>query len=171
MEGVRNVEPLQEDCGVAFRRVPVFFADDALELAEAHAGLVGHLGLRVELVAFEEGVPQTVVTHDDRIDDAMLVERELILLQDAEFRGPHDGTLLGIELAGEQFHEGGFAGPVRARQAVPPARRKGRRHVLEERLRAVTHSDAAYRNHDLPILTEQTFFTGVHEIGRRGILH
>ena len=45
MQLVRNIEALQKDRGVAFGGVPVLFADDPLELAEPHAGFVGHLGL------------------------------------------------------------------------------------------------------------------------------
>ena len=41
-------------------RVAVLFADDALELAEAHAVLVGHVGLRVEPLALLERRPQAL---------------------------------------------------------------------------------------------------------------
>ena len=141
---VRDVEALKQDRGVAFGRVAVLFADDALELAEAHAGFVRHLGLRVQLVALGQRVPQPAVAHDDRVDDAKAVERVLILAQHAELARPDDGALLGIELAGQQLHEGRLAGAVGTRQAVAPACRKGGGDVLEECLRAVPHSDAAY---------------------------
>ena len=42
MELVGNVEALQQDRGVAFGGVTVLFADDALELAQAHARFVRH---------------------------------------------------------------------------------------------------------------------------------
>ena len=141
---VGDVEALQQHRGIALGRVAVLFADDALELAEAHAGLVGHLGLRVQLVALGQRVPQPLVAHDDRVDDAKAVERVLILAQHAELGGPDDGALLGIELARQQLHEGRLAGAVGAGQAVPPARRKGGGDVLEEHLRAVPHRHAAY---------------------------
>ena len=48
MELVGNIEALQQDRRVALGLVAVFFADDALELAEAHAVGVGHLALGVE---------------------------------------------------------------------------------------------------------------------------
>ena len=41
VQRVGDVEPLQQHGGVAFGRVAVLVADDAFELAEAHAVLVG----------------------------------------------------------------------------------------------------------------------------------
>ena len=57
MELVGDIEALQQDRGVALRFVAVLFADDALELAEAHAIRVGHLGLGVEKVTLFERAP------------------------------------------------------------------------------------------------------------------
>ena len=51
VQRVGDVEALQQNGGVALGRVAVLLADDALELAETHAVLVGHVGLRVERVA------------------------------------------------------------------------------------------------------------------------
>ena len=81
---VGDVEALQQDRGVAFGRVAVLLADDAFELAEAHAVGLGHLGLGVEELALFERAPQALVPHDDRVDHAELVEGELVLPQDAE---------------------------------------------------------------------------------------
>ena len=50
--------PCEQDRGVALGRVAVLFADDAFELAEAHAVLVGHVGLGVEPLALLERRPQ-----------------------------------------------------------------------------------------------------------------
>ena len=64
---VGDVEALQQNRRVALRRVAVLLADDALELAEAHAVLVGHdRRLRVELLALLERRPQPAVAHDRR---------------------------------------------------------------------------------------------------------
>jgi hypothetical protein len=152
---VGDVEPLQQHGGVALGRVPVLLADDALELAEAHAIVVRHVRLLVELVPFLERGPQAVVAHDDGIDDPILVEGVLILTQDAELARPVDRAALGLGLASQQLHERGFAGAVRPRQAVAPARRERRRDLLEEDLRPEPHRNAADRNHaQVPSLTE-----------------
>ena len=55
---VGDVEALEQDGGVALGGVAVLFADDALELAEAHAVVVGHVGLGVEPLALLERRPQ-----------------------------------------------------------------------------------------------------------------
>ena len=119
---VGDIETLKQNRGVAFGRIAVFFADDPFELAEAHAGLVGHLGLGVQLVALVQRAPQALVAHDDGVDDAELVERVLVLAKHAQLARAGDRALLGVEFAGQQLHERGLAGAVRAGEAVPSAR-------------------------------------------------
>ena len=80
--------------GVALGGVAVLLADDALELAEPHAVLVGHLGFGVERLALLQRRPQPLVAHDHGVDHAECVEGELILAQDAELRRPDDRALL-----------------------------------------------------------------------------
>jgi hypothetical protein len=74
-------------------------ADDALELAEAHAVLVRQRRLGVEPITLGQRVPQHGVAHDDGVDDAVRVEGELILAQDAEARRPADAALLRLQVA------------------------------------------------------------------------
>ena len=131
-------------------RVAVLVADDALELAEAHAVLVGHVGaLLVEPLAFLERAPQALVAHDDRVDDAELVEGELVLAQHAELLRPRHRPLLRDQLAGQQLHERGLAGAVRTGQAVAATRRKRRGHVVEEHLRPVPHRHTSDCDHGI----------------------
>ncbi len=93
---VGDVEPLQQHRGVALGRIPVLFADDALELAEAHAILVRHVGLGVELIALLQRAPQPLVAHDHRVDHAEPVEGVLILPEHAELGRTDDGTALRL---------------------------------------------------------------------------
>jgi hypothetical protein len=65
----------------------------------------------------------------------------LVLFEDADFFGADDGALLGVDLAGEDLHEGGFAGAVGAGEAVATAGGEGNGDVLEEKLRAIAHCD------------------------------
>ena len=118
---VRNVETLQQNRGVALGRVAVFFADDALELAEAHAVGVGERGLGVQHLARLQRLPQPRVAHDHGVDHAECVERELILTQDAELVRPDDRALLRQRLAGQQLHERRLARAVRPGQAIAAA--------------------------------------------------
>ena len=115
VQRLRDVEALEQDGGVAFGAVAVLFADDAFELAEAHAVLVGHVRLLVEDVAFLQSAPQAFVPHDDRVDDLELVELVLVLAEDADLLRADDRPLLGRELTRKELHEGRLAGPVRAR--------------------------------------------------------
>jgi hypothetical protein len=80
-----------------------------------------------------------MVAHDHGVDDAELVEGELILAQHADLGGAHDRAALRRQLAGQQLHERRLAGAVGAGQAVPAARGKRRRHVVEEDLRPEPH--------------------------------
>jgi hypothetical protein len=82
-----DVEAVEENGGVGFGGVAVLVADDAFELAETHAVGVGHLGLLVDAVALFKGGPEGLVAHDDGVDDAIGVEGELVLAEDAELAG------------------------------------------------------------------------------------
>src|SRR4030095_13198621 len=104
----------------------------ALELAEAHAVLVGHVGTGIESVALLERAPQPGVAHDHRVDDPELVEGVMVLAQDADLRRTDDRPALRQLLAGEQLHEGRLAGPVGARQSIPAAGRKSRADVFKK---------------------------------------
>ena len=52
-----------------------------------------------------------------------------------------DVALLGVDLAGEDLHEGGFAGAVGAGEAIASAGGEGDGDILKEELGAVTHGD------------------------------
>ena len=147
VDGFGNVEAVEEDGGVGFGGVSVFVADDAFELAESHAVGVGEFGLLVDAVALFEGGPERLVAHDDGVDDAIGVEGELVLTEDAEFARADDGAFLRVELAGEDLHEGGFAGAVGAGESVAAAGDKADADVFKEDLRAVAHGDVADTEH------------------------
>ena len=159
----RDVESLQQHGRVALRRVAVLLADDALELAEAHAVLVGERRpwrrdcSRAWSVCHSRWLPMITVSID-----AERVERELVLPQHAELVRPRDRALLRQRLAGQQLHERRLAGAVRPRQpvAASPGERGG--HVLEEQLRAEPHRHVLHGNHLPPHWrrTELTIVTG-----------
>ena len=152
---VGDVEALQQHGGIALGGVAVLLADDPFELAQPHAVLVRHVGLLIEPVALDHRLPQAGVAHDHGVDDAMRVELELVLAQDAELRRTDHGAFLRVEGAGEQLHERGLAGPVGARQPVAAPGRERRGDVLEEHLGAIPHRHAADRNHRESALLEE----------------
>jgi hypothetical protein len=145
---VRDVEPLKQDCRVALGGVSVFFTDDALELAQPHAVLVGHVRAGVKHVALLECVPEALVSHDRRVDHAESVKGVLVLAQDAQLRWTRNRSALRRLIAGQQLHERGLARAIGPGEPVAPPRGKRRGHVLEEHLRAEPHGHTADRNHE-----------------------
>ena len=79
----RDAEADEELGRLALGDVAVLFGDDALELAEADADLVGHLAGEEALLLLHR-VPERLVAHHDGVEDALLVVLEVVLLEDAE---------------------------------------------------------------------------------------
>ncbi len=142
--GIRStLEAIEQHRGVGFRGVAAFFADDSFEFAEAHAIRVRELfvGLGVERVALLEGLPQRRVAHDDGVDDAKLVEGKLVLAQNAKLFWAADRAFGRLQFAGENFHQRGFAGAIRAGDGVAAPREEGAGDVLEQDSGAEAHRD------------------------------
>ena len=91
---VGNIQTLQQDRGIALSRITVLFPDNAFQLTELHAIGVCHVVLGINRVALLQRRPQTLVSHDDRIDHAVGVERELVLAQDPQLPRTHDRHFL-----------------------------------------------------------------------------
>ncbi len=92
-------------------------------------------------LALFERRPEPLVAHDDGVDDAVRVEGVLVLFEDAEFLGADHSALLGIDLAGEDLHEGGLAGAVGPGEAIAASAGERYRDILKEQLCAVAHRD------------------------------
>src|SRR5207253_755853 len=122
-------------------------ANNALELAQAHAVLVGHLRLLVNTVAFRERGPQRSIAHDHCIDHAVIVECELILAQHAHLSRAHDRALLRVQFPGEDFHKCGLAGAVGPGKTIAPSPDKGHGDLLKEDLRSIAHRHIADTDH------------------------
>ncbi len=138
-----DTEAIEKNCSVGFGSVSVLFADDSFEFAETHAVLVGEFVVRfgVEGFAFLQRFPKPRVAHDDGVDHAIFVKRELVLAQNAEFFRPRDVTFGRFELAREDFHERGLAGAIRAGNGVAASGEKSTGNVLEQYSSAEPHSD------------------------------
>ena len=143
MHFVWNVEPLQQNRGIALGGVAIFLADDAFEFAEFHTVRIGHLMLRIDDLALFECGPQTPVAHDDGVDDAIFIEGKLILAQNAKLARPDDGSLLRVEFAGQKLHERGFPRAVRAGKAVALPRNKSGGNFVKQNFGAVAHGHIA----------------------------
>src|SRR5262245_58892912 len=143
MEAFRNSNGEQQLAGSRLGRVPVEGRELALDLGRVQAFGLAQGGLRVQPLALLIELPQPLVTHDDRVKNGGLLERELILAQlaDAHVRLGRDVAVRRLELAGEDLQERRLAGAVRADQPVtiPVAELDG--DVLEERLLTELNSD------------------------------
>src|ERR1700686_4519739 len=106
MQRAVYTEAVEENGGVSFRGVAAFFTDDAFEFTEAHAVGVGKRVVRlgIEFVALFESLPERGVAHDDGVNDAKLIEGELVLTEDTELFGASYGAFSGLEFAGEDLH-------------------------------------------------------------------
>ena len=149
-----DAKAVEQRGGVGFGGVAAFFADNAFEFAEAHAVGVGQffVGLGVERVALFERFPERGVAHDDGVDHAKLIERELILAQDAHFLRARDRAFGRLEFAGQDFHECGFAGAIGAGDGVAAPGHEGAGDVFEEDPGSEAHGDVVDCEHNPPIV-------------------
>ncbi len=150
MHFVRNVEALQKNRGIALRGVPVFFANNAFQLAQTHAVGIVQFMLLVDPVALFQSRPQTFVAHNDRIDHAIGIERILVLAQHAQLFRAHHHALLRVEIAAQDLHKRGFSGSVGPGQAIAATRGKCGGDIFKQDLRSIAHAYIADRNHIYP---------------------
>ena len=76
-------EPDEKLGGLALRRVPVVLGDDPLELGQAHPHRVVDFAGE-ELVLLDHRRPELGLPRHDRVEDALLVVDEVVLLEDAQ---------------------------------------------------------------------------------------
>jgi hypothetical protein len=152
MEIDLDTQAVEQGACVGFGGVAAFFTDGAFEFAEAHTVGVSQLFVRlgVEGVALLQRFPESGVAHDDGIDHAKFVESELILAEDAHLFGAGDGALGGLEFAGQDLHQGGFARAVRTGNAITATRHECSCDVLEEDARTETHGYIVDGQHNPP---------------------
>ena len=142
-----NVQTLQQSSGIGFGRVAAVVADDPLKLAEAHAVLVGPIRcIFVEPFAFLQRLPQRGVPHDHGVDDAVVIERELILAEDADFLGARNRTLGWLQFAGQDFHERRLTGAIGAGNRVASSLLESGVHFFKQNAGAEAHGEVVDRD-------------------------
>ena len=147
----RDAKAFEEGCRARFRRVAVFFANDAFEFRETHADVVGHLDL-VQALFLLHGAPKRLVSHHDGVEDARLLIREVILLQDAdtELLGDVHPALIGVFFAGDDLEERRLSRAIRAHERIALAWVEAHGDVLEEDFWAEALRELVERDHDFP---------------------
>ena len=153
VQRIIHVQTVEQNSGIGLRRVTILVADDGFEFCHAHAIAVRQLvmGFCVQRIALLQGFPQNRIAHDDGIDHAKLVERKLVLPQHAELLRPADRALRGLEFAGHDFHQRGFARAIRTGDGVAPPVKKRAGDVFEQNPIAEAHGDVIEGNQDLQL--------------------
>jgi hypothetical protein len=133
---------------LALGRVPVLLCHDPLELGQTHArGVVDLAG--EELLLFSHRFPELCPPRHDRVDDALGVVDEVVLLDDAELElsGDADVAAVPVLLPREHADERRLADAVGAGDAVALSRVKLQADALEKDLRAETLGDSVENDH------------------------
>ena len=98
--------------------------------------------------------------HDHSVDDAKVVEGELILPKDAEALRARDRAFGRLELPGKNLHQSGFAGTVGTGDGVAAARHEGAGDILKQDARTEAHGDIVDREHNLPSIADESLAAG-----------
>ena len=139
----RNANAHEQFAGACFTGVPVEFGELDFEFSDSHAVFFAHGVLRVQPIARFFHSPQFLVPHDHRVQNALFFKRELILAQNPEpFFGIERYIAVGgFKFAAEDFHQGGFAAPVGANQAISMTIAELNRDIFEQGLGTELNGD------------------------------
>ena len=149
MELGAHAQALEDAAGVALGLPAAQLGVLLLQLAGADAVGLGHLLLGIEGLLLLADVVEALVAHDDGVHDVVGVVGVLILLEHRHAGLGQDGDLAGggLQLAGEDFQEGGFTRAVGADDAVADALGELEIHVGKEGLAAVGQAQVGNCNH------------------------
>ena len=120
-----------------------------LELSGTVAVLLGEGVVGVDLVLFLHDLIQTRIALDDGVQNGEIVVREVVLLEHGHARTGFDGNIARrrVQLARQDFQEGGLACAVCADDAVAVALGEFDVDFFEQRFSAEVQADVGYGNH------------------------
>ena len=144
-----DAKALEDAAGVALGLPAPQLGILLLQLAGQHAVLVGHLLLGVQGLFLLADVIEALVAHDDRVHDVVGVIGVLVLLQHGHAGVGQNGHLAagGVQVAGQNFQEGGLAGTVGADDAIAVAPQKLQVHMGEQGGAAVAEAQVGDSDH------------------------
>ena len=150
----RDAETLQEFGGVGFGLPAVQLGKLGLQFAGAEAVFLGEVLFFIEGVLLLHDIVEVLVAHDDGVEDGVFVVLELILLEDGHTRAGLEEDIAGrrLQFAGEHFQKGGFAGAVRADDAVAVAGCELQVDLLEQNAAAELHAEVGNCDHSLLLI-------------------
>ena len=146
-----DAQTLQQAGGVGFGLPAAQLRKLCLQVGSPQAVRIGEILLFVDGVLLLHHIVQVLVAHDDGVHDGILIVGVLVLLQHGN---PlvclhHHSAGGGIQLAGEDAKEGGFACAVGADDAVAVAGQKLQVNMLEQPLAAKLHAEIRNCDHIL----------------------
>ena len=144
-----NAQTVEQGLRVGFRFPAVHFGKFRLQLAGPDTVFIGKVLFGVKSVLFLHDLEQTAVALDDRIQYGLAVVFVVVLLQERQsLPGRHGhGAVGGIQLAGQDLEEGGFARAVCADNAVAVAFREFNGNIFKKRLLTQSQCNAVCLNH------------------------
>src|SRR6202171_1237083 len=94
MQGSFYSQSIQEHGSIRLRGVAALFPNNSFQFTQTHAVVVGKglMRLGIERVALLKGCPERSIAHDNRVDNAKIVEGKLVLAQHYKFLRPRDGA-------------------------------------------------------------------------------
>jgi hypothetical protein len=145
----RDADAEQQFAGARLGGVAAVFGEPGLEVGGVHVVVLGGIEVGVDGVLLEHAGPHLLVPHHHHVDDALLLEGELVLTQvgQAFVRVFRDVAGGGFKFAGEDLHEGRLAGAIGANQAVAIAFAKLDRDVFKKGLGPELHGDVVGDEH------------------------
>ena len=145
----RNARAEQQFAGTRLGGVTVKFGEARFEIGGAHVIFFAGVGVGIDGIAVDHGLPHISVAHEHHVEHAHLFKTKLVLAQFAQtfVLVEHDVAATRIEVAAQNFHEGRLAAAVRTDQAVAVAIAEFDRDVFKKRLGAELHGDISGGQH------------------------
>jgi hypothetical protein len=145
----RNADAEQQFSGACFGGVAVVLGELALQFGRAHVVLFRRVRVGVDGILLLHALPHFCMTHHHDVDDTQVFECELVLTQECHALMRVERHIAGgrFEHAGENLHEGRFAGAVGTDQAVAVAAAELDADVVEQRFGTELHGDVGSGQH------------------------
>ena len=145
----RDAHAEQQFAGARFGGVAVVFGELGFQVGGAHVVFFAGIRIGVDRIALRHRRPHLGVAHHHHIQHAHVFVGELVLAQLAEALVLVQHHLAGslLQIAAEDFHEGGLAAAVGADQAVTVAVAEFDGDVFKQRLGAELHGDICGGKH------------------------
>ena len=139
MERIGDSESAEQLSRFALRFPPSEFGEIAFQLGGAQSVLFGKLLFGIDLIPFFHDRVELLISHDDRIQNRVLVECEVVLAQGCKPLAGGNDDLTGIrfDFTAENLQKRGFSRTVRSNDPITVSGGKLDVYLLEENLRAV----------------------------------